>query len=157
MKFEKVFKYYQQNKITRKVNEPILCAHQCTLHYAHAHVRCSECNCTIIMHAPYFRIFWVSWIHIGCSMRRVYELSTLTPLLLVTKSCFNLWQITDNQKLWQTTRNGCLWDSHYIFLNSYSGQKGMLIVAQHQSMVLNPWARFFNWLYCSSPPKLVDT
>ena len=30
--------------------------------YAHARVRCAECNCTKIMHARYFRVFWVSWI-----------------------------------------------------------------------------------------------
>ena len=31
----------------------------------------AECNCTKIMHANYFRVFWVSWIQIGCSMRVV--------------------------------------------------------------------------------------
>ena len=63
-KFKKVFKYYQQNEITRKVNEPILLVHEC--------IRCSECNCTKIMHACYFLVFWVSLIQIGCSMCFVY-------------------------------------------------------------------------------------
>ena len=35
-------------------------------------IRCSECNYTKIMHARYFRVFCVSWIQIGCSMRVVY-------------------------------------------------------------------------------------
>ena len=33
---------------------------------------CSECNCTKIMHACYYHIFWVAWIWIGCSMCVVY-------------------------------------------------------------------------------------
>ena len=46
---------------------------KCTLRYAHTRVRCSECNCTKIMHALYFRIFWQSRIQIGCIMHILYE------------------------------------------------------------------------------------
>ena len=40
--------------------------------YAHAPVRCSECNCTKIMHARYFCVFWVSSMQICCTMRSVW-------------------------------------------------------------------------------------
>ena len=39
--------------------------------YAHTRVKCSECNCTKIMHVHYFRAFWVSSIQIDCSSMRV--------------------------------------------------------------------------------------
>ena len=42
---------------------------ECTLRYVHMCVRCSECNCTKLMHVPYFR---VSSIQIGYIMRIVY-------------------------------------------------------------------------------------
>ena len=35
--------------------------------------RCLEYNCTKIMHARYFRVFWVSSIQIGHYMCVVYE------------------------------------------------------------------------------------
>ena len=71
--FKTVCKYYQQNNITRKVNESILRAREYTLRYAHASVRCSKCNyCTKMMHTRYFRVIWVSWIQIGFNMRVVY-------------------------------------------------------------------------------------
>ena len=51
-------RYFQQNTIALAVNEP-------TLHCA----RCSDYNyCTKIMHACYFRLFWVLSIQIGCCM-----------------------------------------------------------------------------------------
>ena len=59
-------------QITQEANESILCARKCTLRYAHVRVMCLECNCTKIMQACYFRVFWVSSIQIGCSMRVVY-------------------------------------------------------------------------------------
>ena len=67
-------KYYQQNtNCTREANESILRVRECTLRYAHADVMCSECNCTKIIHARYFHVFWVSSIQISCSVRGVYE------------------------------------------------------------------------------------
>ena len=41
---QKSFEYYQLNEITRKVNESILQARECTLRYANARERCSECK-----------------------------------------------------------------------------------------------------------------
>ena len=62
---------------TRLENKSTLRSRKSTLRDAHSRSRkhcatCLECNCTKIMHARYFRIFWVSWIKIGCSMRVVY-------------------------------------------------------------------------------------
>ena len=59
-------------QITREANESILRGREFTLRFAHARVMCSECNCTKIMHARYFRVLWVLSIQIGCSMRVVY-------------------------------------------------------------------------------------
>ena len=54
-------------------------ANELDLCYAYAHVSSArgvqsyaECNCTKIMHARYFRVFWVSSIQIGCSVRIKY-------------------------------------------------------------------------------------
>ena len=41
-----------------QANESILRALECSLRYAHARVMCSECNCTKIMQARYFRVFF---------------------------------------------------------------------------------------------------
>ena len=59
-KIKKVFNYYQQNKMTHNVNESILGKRECSIRYADARVRCSECNCTNITHACYFHVFRVS-------------------------------------------------------------------------------------------------
>ena len=61
------FKYYQQH--TNCPRSKWIDPSRVKAPYAHARVMCSECNCTKIMHACYFRVFWVSSIQIGCSMR----------------------------------------------------------------------------------------
>ena len=75
-KFQKVIKYNQQKSITQKSNESTLRTRECTLRYAHVHVRCLECNCTKIMHArfPVFlSIVNTDWLQHARSIHGVYE------------------------------------------------------------------------------------
>ena len=76
----------------QKVNESILRACEYLLRYTHMHVRCSECNCTKIMHTCYFCVFWVSWVQIGCSMCAVYTacMNVLYLIYVCTISTFNV-------------------------------------------------------------------
>ena len=43
--------------------------HSCSRQHC---TRCPECNCTKIIYANYFHLFWVTSIQIGCSMHVVY-------------------------------------------------------------------------------------
>ena len=59
-----------RTKFNYLTKESILRLRECILHYVC--VRCSECNCTNIIDACYFCLFWVSWIQIGCSLCVLY-------------------------------------------------------------------------------------
>ena len=67
-----------QNKITCVTNGLALCACESMRCSRKRCVRCSECNCTEIMHARHFHIFWVFSIQIWLlhvrNVCRVYEL-----------------------------------------------------------------------------------
>ena len=70
--FKKFLNITHKIKITWKVNKSNLRTCDCTTRYSRMRVTWSECNCTKIMYACYFRIFWVFWIQIRCSMCIVY-------------------------------------------------------------------------------------
>ena len=57
------------------------------MNYSSVRVRCSECNCTKIMHARYFRVFWVSLIQIGCRMCVVYAECMNVSILHGSEQC----------------------------------------------------------------------
>ena len=98
-------------QITREANESILRSRKCSLRYAHARVMCSECSCTKIMHARFFRLIWVSSIQIGCSMHVLYA------------ECMNVKCFVDQTKLsltksiseWNITLP---WQFLFVFLST---------------------------------------
>ena len=80
MKIEKVFKYYQQNKITQKVNESILHARESTLHNAHG-VQLYQNNAhTLLLHI--LSILNSDWLQHAHSVGRVYECLILEKNLI---------------------------------------------------------------------------
>ena len=88
------------SNITNKIKLPVKLMNQSYTHvnapytFAHTRERGSECNCTKIMHACYFHVFWESWIHIGCSMRILYvesmnmKLRQQPKLFMLSLFCF---------------------------------------------------------------------
>ena len=79
-KIRHFIKFKKLSNITNKIHLglPVKQINQSYLHvnipnaYTHTRVRCLECNWTKIMHARYFRVFWVLSIQIGYSMCIVY-------------------------------------------------------------------------------------
>ena len=67
-------KYHQQNyPCTKWINPTLVKINPTRRSRSRQHcTRCSECNCTKIMHVHYILIFQVSWIQTGCSMCIVY-------------------------------------------------------------------------------------